>query len=122
MICSAYNKTRTEGKPLLESQDTYAYGYKIKKGNNEADCAVHGLKGGSINSLVDDMFFNHSYWIASSISSDGSHIAIVRSVGVISNNWCHYTFYFRPLVCLKSNVHLVEKTNGTTTTYELELD
>jgi len=28
----------------------------------------------------------------------------------------------RPMIRLKSNVHLVEKTNGTTTTYELELD
>ena len=29
---------------------------------------------------------------------------------------------FRPVVCLKSNVHLVKKISGTTATYELELD
>ena len=27
---------------------------------------------------------------------------------------------FRPVVCLKSNVDLIEKTNGTIKTYELE--
>ena len=29
---------------------------------------------------------------------------------------------FRPLVCLNSDVHLVEKVNVSITTYELELD
>ena len=66
------------------------------------------------------------YWLASPSAGGGYYnVMFINSYGKVSYNGYNSSYLgygFRPLVCLKSDVHLIEKTNGTTTTYELELD
>ncbi len=131
MFCKAYNITHEgfdiSAKPK-NSNGYYRWGYKIKKekeGEAE-DTFVTGLKASGqtqINDDVNNMLFKCSYWLASPSNFDVIYLAYVTS-GNVTRGFCDNNAWscFRPLVCLKSNVHLVQKTNGSTTTYELELD
>ena len=69
------------------------------------------------------------YWIASP-NAEGNQILFsmdtqngtLWTASYHTIGWHNAFAGLRPMIRLKSNVHLVEKTNGTTTTYELELD
>lgn len=127
MFCKSYNDSHTGNK--LEAQELYDTGYKIKKGSTSATDTVSGLKTMAKNTLVDSMYFKESsdincyyYWLASTSAAADYVMLIINGEGISYDGpWKDWSG-LRPVVCLKSNVHLVEKTNGTTTTYELELD
>ena len=126
MFCESYNTTHggldVFPKPKDDNNAYYNNGYSYQNGS--------GLKNTSQTELVSEinknMYFKSNYWLSSpsAYSANGTNYVIdVESTGNL-DYWffSHTTQSFRPLVCLKSNVHLVEKTNGTTTTYELEVD
>ena len=129
MFCDSYNITHEGDNIIAKSKNNtgiyYAAGYKIQKGYSEDADSVENLKVDSqtpSNSNVNNMYFKCSYWISSP-----SAYGRTRLVHVMSNGNCgayyDYDFYgisFRPLVCLKSNVHFVQNSDGQT--YSLELN
>ena len=128
MFCKAYNETRVDGTDLLYANENNTTGYLIQKGNENPVNRLTDLKKGAKNSTVnlDNCYFKSStecvyYWLASPSSSNNT-LCIVHTNGVMT--WSNTSGYsklgFRPLVCLKSNVHLVK--NGDGETYSLELD
>lgn len=126
MFCRAYNDSHTGDK--LEAQETNTdntYGYRIKKGTGNPEITSSGLKKGAKNTLVDIMLFGQSssssYWLASPASLDTNTLVFVGFYGSTGRYTCLLNYNgFRPLVCLKSNVHIVKNTDGET--YSLELD
>ena len=114
MFCKAYNDSHSGDNIFAEENDIR--GYKIKKGTADADNSVSGLKVGAKNTFVDNCYFKN-YWIASP-SASGQ----IVNMGTNGVGYCYryYASNFRPLVCLKSNIHLVENKDGET--YSLELD
>ena len=131
MFCKAYNNTRTSGTDLLEAKEINAdntNGYRIQKGKTDPANSVGGLKTGAKTSTVnlDNFYFKSStgggiYCLASPSAQNNYRVLSVRSGGDLYGSTYYATgIGFRPLVCLKSNVHLVE--NGDGQTYSLELD
>jgi len=125
MFCKAYNDSHTGNKLEAIENIEGACGYKIKKGSEEPANGVSGLKTGAKNTLVDNMYFKAysqgtGYWCASPASGASNHVISIRN-GSISSIWTGTTTEsYRPLVCLKSNVHIVLNEDGQT--YSLELD
>ncbi len=125
MFCESYNKTHTDRiTPKL-----YPLGYKIQKNEDEESLDNANVSGLATNPTIDDMYFNkkgkYYYYLASS-SGDTGHKYILN-VGYSANGNIransNYTIYFKPIVCLKSNVHLIENTDDENNiTYSLELD
>jgi len=115
MFCESYNATHTI---QLKAKEEYNYGYMIQK-DDEAD-SEHALKLLE-NKGFDEMYFKNYIWLSSPMFDP-------YCVGNVNGNKIGYTsfnnkgFGFRPLVSLKSNVHLVENKNGDNITYSLELD
>lgn len=131
MFCESYNKTH-EGLDVIpkpkednENGSYYTSGYKVQKGDTLSH-AIGDLKVAEqteLNTGINNMHFRCNYWIASPGAGWNFHVMYVNFNGSIQSNGTSSTgIGFRPLVCLKSDVHLIEKTNGTTITYELELD
>ena len=131
MFCKAYNDTRIENIALLETKDTNTEntnGYMIiKKGESDPATNTSGLKIGAKNILIDNMYFKSStegnfYWLASPAAGSRFNILYVNSSGTINHNGTYGSgpVGFRPLVCLNSNVHFVENSDGQT--YSLELN
>ena len=132
MFCNSYNSTHggddiiPKPKKDGESGNYYVYGYKTKYGENDADIKAEGLKASkqvTDNSDINKMHFNCSYWLASTGARHQADLWFVRNDGLLMEDF-HDSIDvkngFRPVVCLKSNVNLIEKTNGTIKTYELE--
>ena len=112
-------------KPKDEEGVYYEYGYKMKKGTNAEGSSVENLKSNeqiTENSTINSMYFKYQYWIASPSSGETAMMYVDSAGKIITYGYDCPHSSFRPLVCLKSNVHLIEKTDGNTTTYELELD
>ena len=130
MFCESYNKTHggldVIPKPKDENSNSYyQYGYKLQK-EDTLDNLTVDLKATTQTELstgINNMHFKCYYWLASPSANNPNFVMNVLSGGRV-DCYDYYNGYicFRPLVCLRSDVHLVEKTNGTTTTYELELD
>lgn len=127
MFCKAYNNSHTGDQ--LEAKDANpdnTNGYRIKKETTNSEITVSGLKTGAKNTLVDSMYFKSSnegncYWLASPSSATTYYVLRVGFTATIESYDCTYpSSGFRPLVCLKSNVHLVQ--NSDSQTYSLELD
>ena len=129
MFCKAYNDSHTgenlEYEVVNGIDRTNAY--KMRKGTGDFSLDINGLKTDAINENADNMFFKSTsmcsrYYIASpSITGNYHRIIHIGSTGVISREfYSHNTAGFRPIVCLKSNVHLVKNADGET--YSLELD
>ena len=103
-------------------------GYEIKQGNSDPNTVISGLKAGSINTTVDDMHFkvityNKYYWLSSASNRTVNTLWCVGynadlTFGAYTTGWAGRGF--RPLVCLKSDVHLLKNADGET--YSLELD
>ena len=130
MFCKAYNETRVEGTDLLEAKEDNTNGYKIKNGESDPTDSLLGLKTGAITTTpnVDSMYFKSSeeettYWLASPSSSSSYRLLRVDSGGIITSAFGHRAdgFGFRPLVCLNSDVYLVENTE-LENTYNLNVD
>lgn len=129
MFCESYNKTHEGLDVIPKSKDNsnsyYQYGYKVQKGE-ALDNWTGDLKATTQTELstgINNMHFKCYYWLASPSAEGPDHVMLASSNGYVSYSGYSYgNCSFRPLVCLRSNVHLVEKANGTTTTYELELD
>ena len=119
MLCKSYNDSHTGDK--LEAIDNIegTSGYEIKKGKGDPDIGAENLKIGAKNTLVDNMYFK-SFWIASPGYTDGGRLLETRSDSIWARWFGNWDRGFCPLVCLKSNVHLVENSDGQT--YSLELD
>ena len=123
MFCKAYNDSHTgEQLNVIETNNT---GYKIKKGDGDPSNSATNLKTGAKNSMVDNMLFNtniRSYFIASPHYSFGYSNSLwgVASWGFVQQHEYTTLGIFRPLVCIKSDVHLVKNADGET--YSLELD
>jgi len=133
MFCESYNKTRTDGTALLEAKETNndnTNGYRIQKGTAEPANSVAGLVTRAKNTSVNNMYFKSSsegnhYWLASPSANGSTEQDVLRVDydGNVTRGGRGYGYNgigFRPLVCLKSNVHLVENSDGQT--YSLELD
>ena len=126
MFCKAYNDTRTSATNLLEAKETNNNGYRIEKGDEEAALSIGRLKTGAINNTVNNIYFKSStegqiYWLASSSDYSRSRLFCVHTGGdIIAYDYNNTSIGFRPLACLKSNVHLVKNSDGET--YSLELD
>lgn len=131
MFCESYNTTHggldVIPKPKQDSNTNnyYTSGYKVEK-NNWTDFWRGGLKDSSQtteNTDINNMHFKCHYWISSPSASSVDNVMLVDTGGSIANyaySYNTYNFCFRPLVCLKSNVHLVKNEDGQT--YSLELD
>ena len=124
MFCKSYSNSHTENK--LESF-VVEDGYKIKKGSADPSNSITGIGNKPVNDLVNSLYLKASsagdmLWLAS--SAGANNIRYSSSSGaIVEAKYDNATsLSFRPLVCLKSNVHLVEKNNENATTYELELD
>ena len=129
MFCNSYNKTHGGDdiipKTKNEEGTNYKYGYKVKKGSEDDGIDLNGLGDftqTTENSDINNMYFKCNYWLSSPSAANSEYVIEVDANGTLRHGFNGKKVCFRPLVCLKSNVHLVEKTNGTTTTYELELD
>ena len=131
MFCESYNTTHggldVIPKPKDDNSNAYyKFGYKVKKGDLLDNYTTSNLKASTQTELVsgiNNMHFKSNYWLASPSAYYSDYVMYVSSYGQVDrNDYFNETVSFRPLVCLRSDVHLIEKTNGTTTTYELELD
>ena len=134
MFFESYNKTHGGfdliPRPKNDSNVYYQGGYKVRKESTEIitdeAMSVSGLLDVSQTELSPDInsnmyFKNYTFWLASPLYGGGEVFRVRRGI-VDSGSLGNSSICFRPLVCLNSDVHLIEKTNGTTTTYELELD
>ena len=91
--------------------------------------SASGLKTGTINTTpnLDSMYFKKSseldtYWIASSSSHNSSYMLYVNQYGGIGSTSNSFKLFgFRPVVCLKSDVYLLENTE-LENTYTLNID
>ena len=132
MFCKSYNETHGGldiiPKPKDDANIYYQNGYNVQKGEI-LDSRVGDLKVSTQSELVsgiNSMYFKNLYWVASPGAGWNFHVMYLNSDSyngsIQSQRISGGGIGFRPLVCLKSDVHLVEKVNGTTITYELELD
>lgn len=130
MFCKSYNITHGGVDIIAKAKDStgayYNTGYMIKKGNDNENTWVEGLMASEqtpINTDVNKMLLESgNYWFASTSARNGTVVLNTVGNAIFGPNY-EYTWYgFRPVVCLKSDVSLVEKTNGTTKTYELKID
>ena len=122
MFCKSYNETHDVIKIksyAKENSEYYSTGYKIQKGTETVTTWIKKLNDENLD--VDNMYFKCNYWL-SSPSADAETAVInvgesgdINDYGYFNNSYC-----FRPLVCLKSDVSLIEKTIGNTITYELD--
>lgn len=130
MFCKAYNDSHV-GENLeyeVVNGTDRLYGYRMRKGTaGDYSYSVGGLKTNAISEKVDGMFFKSTakdsrYYIASpSIAGYYHRILFIYSAGSVSREFYqNNTASFRPLVCLKSNIHLVK--NEDEETYSLEVD
>ncbi len=116
MFCESYNATHTI---QLKAKEGYTSGYFIQKDDNEDARNITRLKE---NKGFDAVYFiNNNIWLASP-SADPYTLLFVGGSNIGFSNYYNEVAGFRPLVCLKSNVHLVENKNGDNITYSLELD
>lgn len=132
MFCKSYNETHGGldiiPKPKDDNNIYYQNGYNVQKGEI-LDRSVGDLKVSTQSELVsgiNGMYFKNLYWLASPGAGWNFHVMYLNSDSyngsLQSQQISGGGIGFRPLVCLKSDVHLVEKNTVTTTTYELELD
>ena len=129
MFCESYNKTHggLDVIPVAKNESNvyYGSGYKVQKGDT-IDNWTRDLKVSTqieSSTGINNMQFKCNYWLASPSDTANYYVLYANSEGGVLGSSNDYSqICFRPLVCLNSNVHLVEKTNGSTTTYELELD
>lgn len=120
MFCRAYNDSHTGDKLEAIENIEGTCGYMVKKGENVPDRSIGDLKIGAKNTLVDKMYFK-TYWIASPATYTNDSIMVMYGNGGLNDRRYGMSYAsFCPLVCLKSNVHLVENSDGQT--YSLELD
>lgn len=129
MFCKSYNDTHTgenlEYEVVNGTDRTNAY--RIRKGTGDFNLDINGLKTDAINENADSMLFKSTsmcsrYYITSpSITGYYHRILYIYSSGSVSRElYQNKTAGFRPLVCLKSDVHLIKNADGET--YSLELD
>ncbi len=132
MFCNSYTQTHAEGAGLEakafapESGVTNQYGYKVKTtatassnsgsdyGYNTAGGTVVAYSANNTSTEINKLYRpNNSepFWLSSPSAINASSVMHVdcNSGNVSSNNYYNYAYYgFRPLVCLKSDVQLVE--------------
>lgn len=116
MFCTAYNLIFTERKlEAIDSNPNNTWGYLIKKDDESPSLGVKGIS----HSYNYNMSFN--CWLASPASYNGLGALYYLGNGAIGFATANgSSYYFQPVICLKSNVHLVENEDGQT--YSLELD
>ena len=114
MLCKGYNDSHTGDK--LYAQETNpdnTNGYRVKKGSSDASDDVTDLKTGAKNNLVDGMYFKSTnkgnfYWLAAPSAKSSNRLLYVNSGGYINYyGYDNTNFGFLPIVCLKSNTHLI---------------
>lgn len=128
MFCKGYNDCHESNE--INANENNTYGYMIQKGNTEArNINLPGFN--EISALSHHAYFkqksyDNGYWLSSTSACGNREMLYAGSSGSNSSCMISYAYYynthmcFRPLVCLKSNVHLVENEDGET--YSLELD
>ena len=122
MICKSYNDIHKEGQiEAKETNNENNYGYRIKKGDDEAQNSISGL-----TDCDNKLYFKYTSkgrycWLASPNSLNSNNLFRMTSTGALSQEiYSSKDLGFRPLVCLKSNVHLVLNEDGQT--YSLEVN
>lgn len=123
MFCRSYNRTHLdENLEALETNSSNNYGYQIKGTTGNAANSISGLTNGTSKG----MYFKYSdkgryCWIASPNANGYRDLFRATTLGELKSDlYSSKDLGFRPLICLNSNVHLVENSDGKT--YSLELD
>lgn len=118
LFVASYNKTHPD-KPILASAAQSTAGYKIKWATSTTYAnAISGLGTTESQYVLNSTTKANGMWLASpSAYTSGftiNYIMSVRYTGAASyDSYTSTILGFRPIVCLKSNVKLVEKEDGS---------
>ena len=116
MFCASYKATHPTRYIECDSMDTN--GYKVKWSDGSYSYYISGLSTSELENLyvIDNPNKAYGYWLASPSAYRDSHLLYVYYDGFVRhanyNDWDNGHPGLRALVCLKSNVQLVQNGNA----------
>ena len=127
MFCASYNSTHTN---KLTPKENYEYGYRFQFDDSNDVYNYGYIDVVAVNDMANKMLFSNQrvneYHIASPSACYASGAPWMYAVtsrnllGSAYNSWGeNYTGGFRPLVCLKTDIHLLENVENNNVTYQL---
>ena len=115
MFCASYKATHPSRYIECGSEGWNDYGYQVRWSDGSYDYGLSGLSTSELENLyvINDTTNAYAYWLASPSASSDDYLLDVLYDGYV--NCDGYDYYYpglRALVCLKSNVQLVQNGNA----------
>ena len=113
MFCASYKATHPTR--YIECESYTEYGYNVKWSDGSYSTAISGLSTSELENLyvIRDTTKAYAYWLASPSAGNDTYLLYVYCGGAVGSISCNANGPgLRALVCLKSDVQLVQKGNA----------
>ena len=116
MFCESYKDTHPNAGEYIECEvtDSDSDGYYVRWNGGNYDTYISGLTKDDYKGIYikSDYSKADAMWLASPTAHDSDNVVYAYCNGNVDGNYYYNYRGFRPLVCLKSEVHLKESTTA----------